>query len=82
MEIKEIRECIASILDDLNELLPPEDINEVKYYIKYNELQISIEMLCDFISDSGVIIPEKISSKIKMISKKLNISDRYWGDLP
>lgn len=82
MEIEEIKVYIASILDDLNELLPREDIDEVKYYIKYNELKISIEMLCDFISESGVIIPEKISDKIKIISKKLNISDRYWGDLP
>jgi hypothetical protein len=82
MEIEKIKSYISSVLDDLNGYLHSDDIIEVKHYLKYNELKISIEMLCEFISESDVEIPKNISEKIRVVSKELNIQDRYWIDLP
>lgn len=81
-EIEKIKFHISSILDDLKEYLHPDDITEVNHYMNYNELKISVEMLCEFISESKFIVSKNVSDKIKIVSKKLNIDERYWVDFP
>lgn len=74
----EKKEAINAIAESLRGILSDYAIKDVLKYLKYNELKLSGEMLCDHILDDEVAVPVKVFDEIKLMCIDLDIRQLYW----
>lgn len=66
-------------VESLQGNLDSESIVEIKHYVRYNELKLAVEMLCDFIADSEILLPFKTGESIRLLGESLGVDDRSYS---
>lgn len=74
------KRLILETVEFLQGNLDSESIEEVKHYVKYNELKLSIEMLCDFIADSEILISTKTAESSRFLAESLDVDGNYYSN--
>jgi hypothetical protein len=69
----EVETRISNLVDDLGEDLPLRDRDIVKGYLKYNELGVALEHLCDALLAEDRTVSESQYSEIARLFKKMKM---------
>ena len=73
----------ASLLELLDELTPVVDqnsLNRVRYFVEYNEIKLSLELLCEYIYDDDVSLEDNHINRINEFCEVFKVDKNYWLD--
>ncbi len=78
MDIAKIKIELEELLQDLEQIMDKRDLEQVKYFIGYNEIKLAVETLCEYLSEDEICLNSTITNKINEVCLKLNIEKIYW----
>lgn len=75
---QQIEAKLTEILTLVNNVLTPEQINDLKMYINASEWGLALETLCDFLYEDELPISESAYQLLEQVGISLEMESQTW----
>lgn len=76
-----LEEKILSLAEETKEFLPPQDLQNIRDDIEYNEFGLAFEILCIQLYEYEAPISLEIYTRLENLGKDIGIDEKIWSPL-
>lgn len=80
MDFEQLKSDILELLDDLEVILHKVSLDQIRSFVSYNELKLSLEFLCEYIYEDQIVLETKYVTRINEFCEILKVEKTYWLD--
>lgn len=78
MTIPQLKSDLTNLVNDFKPILHETSIQQLHEWIGYNEIKLTVEMLSEYISETGIPLNQELLDRVNEFCRILNIDEVYW----